>query len=484
MKPNWAVAALTLAGALLRLPTLGSQSLWLDETLTGRLARGDLASLFDRLAIEEANPPLYYLAMWGWTRVAGFGDVALRLPSALCGIALIPVGYLLGSALGSRRAGVVLAALLAANPLLVYYSQEARGYAAVALLVALGLLFFQRALQERPGRPLLWWAVCAVLALGVHWFAALPVLAEAVVLAWRRRRAALPALAAVTAAAAALAPLALEQRSRGVSANVTDGVSLAERVKGVPTSWLVGERGSAVANLEWGLAAIAAAALALLALKLAGAERRRAATVAAVGGAGLLALLAAAVLGADYVNNRNTIPLLVPLLAALAVALSVRAAGNVGPGLAVGLCAGMAIAAITAQADEGHERHDWRGVERSLGAAPAGGRAVILAPRFNDTPLRWYRDTLVPAPPEGLRVRTIDVVLTDVEQDPPPKGSLSTPPAPGFVQAGFRFRQRMFVARYVAREPSSVRPADVDRWARAQLDPARGAGGAATLDDR
>src|SRR6187399_367823 len=86
-----ALIALTALAAALRLPTLGSQSLWLDEVLTGNLARGTLGDLFHVVAQQEANPPLFYLVEWAWTPLAGTSEFALRLPSALCGIALVPV---------------------------------------------------------------------------------------------------------------------------------------------------------------------------------------------------------------------------------------------------------------------------------------------------------------------------------------------------------------------------------------------------------
>ena len=146
-----ALIALTVLAAALRLPTLGSQSLWLDEALTGRLARGSLGDLLHRVATEEANPPLFYLLEWVWTRVAGTSEVALRLPSALFGIALVPVAYAIGRRLGGQRAAVALAALVAVHPLLVYYSQEARGYAAVALACAVGFGCFLDALEGEAG---------------------------------------------------------------------------------------------------------------------------------------------------------------------------------------------------------------------------------------------------------------------------------------------------------------------------------------------
>ncbi len=472
------VLALTALAALLRVPLLGAQSLWLDETLTGRLARGSLSELLRRLGSEEANPPLYYLAMWAWTRVAGLSEWALRLPSALCGVAAVAVAYAIGETLGSRRIGYVLAALVAVDPLLVYYSGEARGYSAVALLVALSFLFFARAMARRPGRSLAWWALCSALAIGVHWFAGLVVALEALALLWTRRRAALPAVAAVAVVGAALTPLLLEQRSSGVAENVTAGVGLAERAKGVPTSWLVGERGAAVSNLEWLLAALMVAALALLAFRVSAQERRAAALAALVGGGGLAALMAAALAGSDYVNNRNTVPFLVALLAVPAVALGAGRAGLVIAGL---LCAGMLLAIVTAALDPEHERHDWRTTAKALGAAPAGGRVLVVAPGYNDVPLRWYRPEVAPLPAAGVRASELDVVLTDPLRQPLPDGALAATPAPGFTPAGTQRIQRMLIARYRSPRPRPVRPADVNAWARAHLDAARGAGGATAL---
>ena len=199
-----ALIALTALAAALRLPTLGSQSLWLDEVLTGNLARGSLGDLFHVVAQQEANPPLFYLFEWVWTRVAGTSEFALRLPSALCGIALVPVGYAIGKKLAGERTAVALAALVAVHPLLVYYSQEARGYSAVALACAVGFFCF---LDDRP----LGWAIASAVALGCHYFAIFPVAIEAAILLWRGRRA---AVAAVVVVGASLLPLRARAAAR------------------------------------------------------------------------------------------------------------------------------------------------------------------------------------------------------------------------------------------------------------------------------
>ena len=72
--------------------------------------------------------------------------------------------------LRGRRAGILAAALVAVNPMLLWYSQEARGYSLLVLFSALAALYFVRALEgggrgrpgalgrrlgARPGDPLL-----------------------------------------------------------------------------------------------------------------------------------------------------------------------------------------------------------------------------------------------------------------------------------------------------------------------------------------
>ena len=109
------------------------------------------------------------------------------------------------------------------HPLLVYYSQEARGYAAVALACAVGFLCFLDAVEGRRGA--LGWAVASAVALGCHYFAIFPVAIEAVILLARRGRAALPALAGVGVVGAGLLPLVLEQLGGGHSDNVTAGAA-------------------------------------------------------------------------------------------------------------------------------------------------------------------------------------------------------------------------------------------------------------------
>src|SRR5207253_5308105 len=117
------------------------------------------------------TPPLYFVSVWFWAHVFGTSALGLRSLSAVAGTAAVPVAYLAGREMGTKRIALLAAALVAFNPFLVWYSQEARAYALLATLCACGLLFFLRALQAQERRALLWWAVASALALATHSFA-------------------------------------------------------------------------------------------------------------------------------------------------------------------------------------------------------------------------------------------------------------------------------------------------------------------------
>ncbi|MFL5899572.1 MAG: protein O-mannosyl-transferase family, partial [Solirubrobacterales bacterium] len=186
----WIVAGLTACGAVLRFVTLGIQSYHHDEIVTAtRILPGDFWQAMEAVGSSESAPPLYYALAWLWTQVTGTGEFGLRSISALAGIATIPVAYLLATALatpptglkpapgsgfrpvGRGAAGIVAAALVAVNPMLVWYSQEARGYALFALLTALSAIYFVRALDRGARRDFVLWGVFSALALATHYFA-------------------------------------------------------------------------------------------------------------------------------------------------------------------------------------------------------------------------------------------------------------------------------------------------------------------------
>lgn len=126
--------SLLLLSALVRLIGIGSECYWYDEVFTAMIADLDPASALQSVA-GDVHPPLWYLIEWLIAQVAGNGPVAMRLPSALFGIAIVYQVYSLCCALKKERLGLLSATMVSIMPSMLYYSQEARSYALLVWLV-------------------------------------------------------------------------------------------------------------------------------------------------------------------------------------------------------------------------------------------------------------------------------------------------------------------------------------------------------------
>jgi len=146
---------LVVVGAALRFYGLDLQSLWVDELATWRLCNRDtLGAVIDAVRADRA-PPGYQILVFQVIRYVGDSEVALRLPSAVAGLLAIPMIHLLGARLYSRREGIVASVLMAFSITPIHYSQEARVYSLLVLLVIVSFYFWvalMRALEagDRP----------------------------------------------------------------------------------------------------------------------------------------------------------------------------------------------------------------------------------------------------------------------------------------------------------------------------------------------
>jgi uncharacterized membrane protein len=131
-----------LAGAL-RFIHLGSQSIWVDEMLTiGQSTPKEGYSIWQLLA-HNIHGPLHSLVVYLF-RLAHDGDAWLRVPSAVAGVAAVPVFYRWALRYLERIPARFAAVLLAVHPLHIHYSQEVRNYAFVFLFGLLACVAFER----------------------------------------------------------------------------------------------------------------------------------------------------------------------------------------------------------------------------------------------------------------------------------------------------------------------------------------------------
>lgn len=162
--PEGAVLALLLVlAAGLRLFRLGGHSLWVDEILSIDRAQEILERGLDAHLFNAHGPLFFYLL--AAIVPAQPSEFLVRLPSALFGVALVAVAYLLGRELIGRRAGLLAAALVALSPYALWYSQEARYGSLFMLLAAVSILFTRRFLEEGGGRAFALYVLSTLLML-------------------------------------------------------------------------------------------------------------------------------------------------------------------------------------------------------------------------------------------------------------------------------------------------------------------------------
>ncbi|MDX6664100.1 MAG: mannosyltransferase [Solirubrobacteraceae bacterium] len=459
--------AIVVLGAALRVWGLTRQGVWYDESVTAWLMRGTPGQMLATLPHSESTPPLYYLLAWGWTHVFGDSAAGLRSLSCLAGIAAVPVSYLAARAMTSTRAARWTALIVAVNPLLVWYSQEARAYSLLVLGAGLSL-WATAAVRAIPGpRRLALWVLAATVVVATHYFGLFLVIGEAALVLssggvaqrWRAG-----AVAVVAACSAGLLSLAATQRTRHY---YFLDIPLSHRVQGVAHDFLVGF--SPPATRLPAAAALGAAGVALGALVW----RRRSqpgTTAPALALAGALGIpLALALAGLDYVNSRNVIAAVVPLAILLGAGL-----GTLPRRL--GLGAGVVLAAVSVwttaslAGDPGAQRPPWQRVATALGSLPRTAAIVLDGSSTWAGPLNFYLPHLWFADRGGARVREIAVLhrlRSHAGCGRPtwwgPECSEHARPLPAAPAPGFRFVARREVgdfeiATYVAGRPVRVYP--------------------------
>lgn len=385
------VTLLAFALRLWRVERLGD--LEFDEIVSVRYASldaGELIASLSRALFE--HPPLYYLILGGWLALSGAlpateqGDLLARLLSVFPGTLLVPLTYAAGVRLTGSKAGFVAAALVAAAPLPLFYSREARMYELVACLGLAGTWLFLRAAHRgSPSRWLAFAIVGAATAL-VHYSGLLLVIALPFSMLTRpRQESTRPALLAVGAVALAATGWILGASGVRGSLPALD----AGHLVGAPAAvWHVIRE--LAGGPESGGTRTILAGLALLALVGLGAWRGGRDTVPMVVGcaAGVFAVVFAVVLGKP-VQARYAlagVPFMY-LLAGTAIAHRAPTARGLAAGM---LVLGTLPWAVTYYGS--YKRADYGDITRRIATHERAGDAILLTGPWQ----AWYFDYYYP----------------------------------------------------------------------------------------
>ncbi len=168
------------AGIFLRLYNLGKECLWYDEAITYYRAVLGFGEIIKNSYGWDVHPPTYYLIIH-FIILGGKSEIALRLFSALCGIAALPLFYFLTHLIIGKKEAIIATLLLALSVFHIRYSQEARVYALFFLSSLLSFLFYYKALRFQKKHDWLLWAGLSIINFHIHYFSLALLISQIVV---------------------------------------------------------------------------------------------------------------------------------------------------------------------------------------------------------------------------------------------------------------------------------------------------------------
>ncbi len=170
---------IVVVAVCLRLPTLSSRSLWLDEAYSAWFAALPLRELWTDVPLYETHPPFYYTMLKGWTGLFGTAEWGLRSLSVFASVLTVLSVAISGRLLrldGKGEAATLIAGLLlAANAGNIFFAQQARPYALETLTATLAIIssvaLYRAMAAQLPGKfrvtPLLTPAIALAASGGV-----------------------------------------------------------------------------------------------------------------------------------------------------------------------------------------------------------------------------------------------------------------------------------------------------------------------------
>lgn len=177
------LAAILLVAAIVRIPGL-TESLWFDEVWYTQTTFADPDMLAEVLW-KDVHPPAYSLTLMAWTDLFGDSEIAVRLPSFLCGLGSLILLWLIARRWLGPLNAVVAIGLLALSPPHIWYSYENKVNMMLLLLTMAAVWLFWRASESRRTNDWIIATFVLVTALFTHSYAVPVAAAIYIWLGWR-----------------------------------------------------------------------------------------------------------------------------------------------------------------------------------------------------------------------------------------------------------------------------------------------------------
>lgn len=143
-----------------------------DEVFGIDYVNAPISHIISTLAVGEPHPPLFYLLLHTWIRIAGNGAYALRWISTAGDVLGVALLYVLARRLGGPLVGAVAAFVLALAPYHIWNAQDARMYTLATAFVSAAVYWNWRLLLDSlpQRRAAFAYALAMLLALYTHYY--------------------------------------------------------------------------------------------------------------------------------------------------------------------------------------------------------------------------------------------------------------------------------------------------------------------------
>ena len=142
------ILSILLLALFLRIYDLGSESLWIDEGFSIRVAKLNLVQIIEQTS-WDTHPPLHFIILHCWINIFGDSEFSTRFLSVIFGFFAIFMMYRVGTLIFNKNTGILASLLLSVSVFHIHYSQEVRMYGLMALLALCSMYFFIKLLEER-----------------------------------------------------------------------------------------------------------------------------------------------------------------------------------------------------------------------------------------------------------------------------------------------------------------------------------------------
>ncbi len=124
-----------------RIYRLDYNNFWRDEAFSVNLAQEDFSEILS-VTSNDTQSPLHLLIMHYVGMPFTYNEIAMRMVSVIFGLLTLFAIYKIARLFFSKEFSLAVLAFGALNPILVYYSQEARPYSLMTFAFAASLYFF------------------------------------------------------------------------------------------------------------------------------------------------------------------------------------------------------------------------------------------------------------------------------------------------------------------------------------------------------